>query len=282
MVAFVAGELDAVRIAVILAMVIVLAGVAFFEIRMMRSRRRKREERGDLPDRAHNALLSVKAIAEALGRRGVRSIEADDLILEAERAFGSRNYRVASELADRAKAILRKEKVVYQAKGDLTKLETAKPSGATEPTTKEKITKDLPQNFMQAKFSMNLARGEVETVRGRGQNVKEADRLLGEAQATMDAADYTAALAQISRVRRSLEGKAEAKPPTPPASTVPPIPATVGKGGRCPSCGADVPIEDAFCRKCGAQVPRARACPSCGAEVAAVDAFCRKCGAKAA
>lgn len=274
------SHIDPVRVTVIAAMVIVLLGVAYFEIRMIRNRRRRRETRGDAPDRANNVILSTKSIADAVARGGVRSLEADDLIREAETALKNRNYRVAIELADRAKALLRNEKAQYQAKGDLTKLEAAKPSGSDELTTKEKLAKEMPANYMQAKFSMNLAREEVDAARSRGRDVTEAERLLAAAQGTMDAQDYTAALAQASRVRHLLEATTVASPraasnPTTPVSTV-----TTAKARPCSACGAAVPTGDTFCRKCGAPVLRPRGCASCGAEVAPEDAFCRKCGTK--
>ena len=273
------SHIDPVRATVIASMIIVLAGVAYLEIRMIRSRRRKKEAQGEMPDRAHNELLAVKAIAEALARGGVRSVEADDVILEAETALQSRNYRVARELADRAKGLLRTEKARQQAKGDLAKFETAKPPRDGEPTTKEKLTKDLPPNFMQAKFSMNLARDEIDAARSRGQDVTEAERMLAEAQATFDAKDYTAALAQGSRARRSLE-VTKASPPTAATPPVPTPSVSTAKTRPCPSCRAAVTVDDAFCRKCGAKVPSARVCPSCGTEVASDDAFCRRCGTK--
>ena len=273
------SHIDPIRTAVIAAMVIVLLGVAYLEIRMIRTRRRKKETQGERPDRAHNAILSAKAIAEALGRGGVRSVEADDLILEAETALKNRNYRVAEELADRAKSLLRTEKARQQSKGDLAKLETVKPSRAGEPTTKEKLTKELPPNFVQAKFSINIASEEIKEARSRGQDVKEAERMLAEAQATFDAQDYTTALSQASRARRAMEGpRAEA-----PAAAAPPAPTpkpSAAKTRPCPKCGAAVASHDAFCRTCGTSVPLARTCPSCGTEVALDDAFCRKCGTK--
>jgi len=275
------AEIDPVRATVIGLMVIVLFGVAYLEIRMIRNRRRKREALGEIPDRAHNALVSVKTIAEALGRGGVRSVEADDLILEADAALKSRNYRVALELSDRAKGLLRTEKARQQARGDLAKLATAKPSQDGEPTTKEKLTKDLPPNYMQAKFSINLVRGEIDAARSRGQDVSEAERMLAEVQATFDTKDYTAALGQASRVRRSLEGTTAA----PPTAATPPVPApsvSAAKTRPCPNCRAAVAVEDTFCRTCGAKVPYARTCPLCGTEVASDDAFCRKCGTKVA
>ncbi|MGH9388588.1 MAG: zinc ribbon domain-containing protein [Vicinamibacteria bacterium] len=275
------AEVEPIRATVIAAMVIVLAGVGYLEIRIMRNRRRKREARGEMPDRAHNAILSAKGIADALGRTGVRSVESDDLIREAETALENRNYRVASELADRAKGVLRKEKARQQAKGDLSKLETVKPPAReAEPTTKEKLTKELPPNFVQAKFSMNVARDEIGAARSRGQDVGEAEQLLAQAQATFDAQDYTVALAQASRVRRVLEGVAIPSPPIAPTAPAPASSVNAAKSRSCPSCGAPVTIDDAFCRKCGTKVPAVRACPSCGTEMASDDTFCRKCGTK--
>jgi hypothetical protein len=262
-------------------MIIVLAGVGYLEIRMMRNRRRKKEARGEMPDRAHNTILGAKAIAETLGRQGVRNVEADDLIVEAETAATNRNYRVAVELADRAKGVLRAEKARHHAKGDLAKLETARPAPKEEPTTKEKLTKELPPNFVQAKFSMNLAREEIASARARGQVVTEADAMLAQAQATFDAQDYTGALAQASRARRLLESPAAAPPPKSATPAAPPPPSSAAKTRPCSSCGAPVAVDDAFCRKCGARMPVARQCPECGTEVAADDAFCRKCGTKA-
>lgn len=57
---------------------------------------------------------------------------------------------------------------------------------------------------------------------------------------------------------------------------------------KCPSCGADVPANAAFCNACGAKVerqepvpePAGRKCPVCQAIVEGGNAFCVNCGAK--
>ena len=59
---------------------------------------------------------------------------------------------------------------------------------------------------------------------------------------------------------------------------------------KCPSCGADVPLNSAFCSTCGAKVPQTAPaeavpadsplCPSCHAPVRAGSRFCICCGAK--
>jgi hypothetical protein len=275
------ADIDPLRAAVLVAMVVVLLAVAFLEIRMIRRRRTKKEEKGELPDRAHNALLSAKAIAEAVARGGVRSAEADELIREADVAYRNRNYRVAMEVAERAKGVLRAQKARYQAKGDLTKVEAPAAVSAAEDevTTKEKITKELPPNFVQSKFSMNVAREEIDAAKGRGQDVTAAERFMQDAQVAFDNQEYGAALAHTVRARRSL-GTTETPPaPAGPATVVPP---TAAKTRPCTSCGADVAADDEFCRTCGVKVPKAKACPACGTEVARDDAFCRKCGTRAA
>ncbi len=59
---------------------------------------------------------------------------------------------------------------------------------------------------------------------------------------------------------------------------------------KCPKCGADVPLNAAFCNACGTKMERTgsvsetngaqRHCPVCHAAVSAEDSFCNNCGAK--
>ena len=50
---------------------------------------------------------------------------------------------------------------------------------------------------------------------------------------------------------------------------------------RCPSCGAEVPSESAYCNKCGARTgAQAHRCASCDAELPPQSAYCSKCGAR--
>lgn len=59
---------------------------------------------------------------------------------------------------------------------------------------------------------------------------------------------------------------------------------------KCASCGADVPLNAAFCNACGAKVNRAEhmtdnseevcICPNCQAVVEKGNLFCSRCGAK--
>ncbi len=52
---------------------------------------------------------------------------------------------------------------------------------------------------------------------------------------------------------------------------------------KCESCGADVPLESAFCNSCGAKVnkhPSAELCKFCGEPMKSGDKFCTRCGNK--
>jgi len=269
----------------VMAMLGALAAVGAVELWYLRRRRKQRTSRGEseveLPDLAHNAIVTVKAIGDTLARGGVRSPQADDLIREAEGAARERNYRVAIDLTERAKAILRAAKLRQQQKGDLSKFDGIKPKGdADEVTAKERLMKELPPNYAQSKFSMNLALDEIASAKTAGRDTGEAESLVASAQASFDAQDYATALKQAVRARRSLEGVP--MPATEPVREVPPqTPAAPGGTTRpCPSCGSPVAADDAFCRKCGVAVPKARTCPSCGAPVTPEDAFCRTCGTR--
>ena len=274
-------DLDANQMVLIATMLITLSAVAFLELRYMRSRRKGARETLDLPDQVHNAILATKAIREALARGGVRSLEADDLVREAEDAVQERNFHVAMELTERAKGVLRAAKAKQARQGDLSKLETTETKGdAGEVTTKERLMKELPPNYAPSKFSINLARDEIASAKTDGREAAEAEQLLASAQASFDAQDYATALKQAVRARRSLEGVST--PATEPAPEVP-TPMPTGPSGTarpCPSCGSPVAADDAFCRKCGVAVPKARTCPSCGAPVTPEDAFCRTCGTR--
>jgi len=262
---------------VIVGMVIALSVLLLFELRFMRGRRRRREAKANLPDQAHNALLTTKAIGAALARGGVRSPQAEELIGEADAAYRERNYRVALELADRAKEVLRIAKLRQQKRGDVAKLEeiATKQAASTDVTEKERLMKELPPNYMQSKFSMGLAGDDIAAAKARGQSTAEAERFLSDAQTSFDGQDYEMALKHAVRARRALESPAPgAAPAVPPAAPAP----TAANARACASCGAPVAADDTFCRKCGVAVPKPRTCASCRAPVADDDAFCRKCG----
>ena len=266
---------DQVTVGIVLFVVTIVV-VAFFELKFLRKRMKNRRVRTakrdeELPDEAHNAVVTTKAILAAMERQGVRSEEAASRLREADTASARRNYRVAIDLTAKAKERLLSLKAAQASKGDLAKLDRLPPAGSDDAvTTKELIQKDYPPNLIQSKFSIGLATTAIESGSSSGRDVGQASQLLEAARARFDAKDYTAALGLARQSKRAAEG--ESVDPHPIVVTTP-APA----GLACPTCGSPLQADDAFCRKCGTRlVPSA--CPSCGASLLADDAFCRKCG----
>lgn len=279
-------EVDTTTIVVIVA-VIVLAVLTYFELKYLRKSSRARRVRSGkrdeaLPDEAHNALLTTKAIVATVERGGIHSEEVDQLMRDAKLAYDRRNYRVTVELTTQARNRLMALKSAQAAKGDLAKL-AAMPAVAEEPTTKEVLQKEFPPNLIQARFAISVAESSIEQGKGRGRDVAQAELFLSTAKARFDAQDYSSSLSAARQADKSAQGEAVetpagSPPPTPSASGAA-APVTVIGTSACPSCGASLKPDDGFCRKCGTRVFLA-ACPNCGAELLADDIFCRKCGTR--
>jgi len=265
---------------IVLVILVVLAVVTLLELRFFRSLMKRRIARADLPDQAHNTLLTSKAIAETLRMSGVVSPQAEDAIRDADVAYRRGNYRVAIELADRAKGLLKKAKARHEKLGDLTRLETTRSTASNEPTTKEMLQKELPPNYAQAKFTISLAEERIATARGAGRDTAAAESLLQSARGSFDAKNFDEALKLAAKSRRSADG--ELRPETAPAEAKPTVPPQVAiprpTNRTCASCGAALLADDTFCRKCGVKVEQPATCAKCGSSLKADDTFCRACG----
>ena len=262
----------------VVIVVIVLTIVTFLELRYFRSFMKKRRDRVDLPDNAHNALLTGKAIANTLRSAGVNTTQADDVIAEADTAYRRRDYRVAIQLSEQAKTLLKAQKAKHDRIGDLGRLQRVRTTTSDEPTTKEVLQKEHPPNYTQAKFTLSLAEERIATARTAGRGTSSAEALLKNAQASFEDADYDSALKLAAKSRRMADGEipAEADVKTPVPSQVE-IPRPANRA--CASCGAELLVGDPFCRKCGVKVERPVVCATCGTSLKPDDTFCRKCGA---
>lgn len=274
-----AGE-ETILVVVVLV-VVAIAVIAFLELKHMRKSIRSKRARdardlGQLPDDAHNAILTTRAIASALQRGGIRSPEVNAILKEAQTAYDRRNYRVALDLTTKAKDRLTSLKARQTAKGDLVKLESMPPGGAEEPTTKEVLQRDFPANLTQAKFTIEIASNALDRGRTSDRDVNQAEVLLAQARSRFDAQDFSGALASARQAQRSAEGK-----PLADIVVTEERPSDIAVQLACPSCGAPLAPDDLFCRKCGTRVG-AEACGSCGSPVSSDDTFCRKCGASLA
>jgi ribosomal protein L40E len=259
----------------VVIVVIVLTVVTLLELRYFRAFMKRRQARVDLPDQAHNALLTSKAFANTLRTSGAVTSQVDDMIADAERAYERRNYRVTIDLSEKVKVLLKTEKARHDKIGDLARLQQVRGGASDEPTTKELLQKEHPPNYTQAKFTLSLAEERIAAARVAGRGTAPAEELLRTARASFDAEDYDEALKLAVKSRRTADGEAipEAKAPVPPQVEIP-RPAN----RACASCGAELLVGDPFCRKCGVKVERPVACAKCGASLKPDDTFCRKCG----
>lgn len=271
--------------AAVIGIIVVVIVVTFIETRLLRKSMKARRVRAakrvdELPDDAHNALVTARAILATLEKGGVRSEEAAQMLRDAQSAYARQNYRVVLDLTSKAKTRLMELKAKQSAQGDLAKLEGSPPAG-DEPTTKEVLQKEYPPNFLQSRFALELARSSVEGAKAAGRDAAQAETLLARAQGRFDAKDYAAALAVARQAQRSADsGPIEGlvippETPAPPPASAPAAPPSAGLA--CVSCGAALASDDVFCRKCGTRVAPS-ACRSCGTSLVAGDGFCRKCG----
>ncbi len=261
---------------IVVVVVIVLTIVTFLELRYFRSFMKRRQSRMDLPDQAHNALLTSKAIANTLRTSGVVTASADEMIAEAEAAYRRRAYRVTLELSEKAKAALKTEKARHDKMGDLSRLQRVRGGASDEPTTKEVLQKEHPPNYMQAKFTLSLAEERIAAARVAGRGTAPAEALLATARASFDAEDYDEALKLAVKSRRTADEEVTAEESKTPVPSQVEIPRPANRA--CASCGAELLVGDPFCRKCGVKVERPTACGKCGEGLKADDTFCRKCG----
>lgn len=282
--------------ALVLAFVGGMSALLWYELKILRARRLKLAERDDLPEQAHNALVTTRAIRDTLGAGGVTSADADILLLRAESASERGAHRQVIELCGEARGILVSLKARQQREGDLARLQAL--HGSAEKTTKERLAEESPPHYLQAKFTLNLARDAIALARAKEYPTAAAESALTAAQAEFDSGRYEAALRSALQAKRLAEealppgvtvqvesGATAVPPPAAPRTPVEPAPAAPAPApataGACPQCGAPVRADDDFCRRCGTRLAHARACASCGTPIQPDDAFCRKCGAKA-
>ncbi|MFQ6060307.1 MAG: zinc ribbon domain-containing protein [Thermoplasmata archaeon] len=279
---------DILMVVLVLAMVLIV----IVEILYLRSRRIKRRLRSGsvLPikqskemigDEAHNALITGRAIARTLERTGTPMGSAWDLLREAQTAYDRKNYRVCIDLVDKAKDMMKSARLAREKRGDLAKLE-GKPflsAGEEEMLTKEYITKKLPENYMQAKFSIGVARKQIEEKSEAGLDTEAATTILRDAEAAFEAKDYATALKLAIRSKNMVDAGESGLTTLAAEEEVIEVTEEQLKN-RCVGCGEFLIIGDNFCRKCGAKIPKAIECEKCGKLAEIDDNFCRKCGAK--
>jgi hypothetical protein len=267
--------------------VIIVIIAIYFEMRFLRRKRMAKADTATISDEAYNAVITTKAIYSAMERSGIRNLKARELIRRAEMARASGDNRATLDNLANAKEVMLQEKKRHKEIGDLAKLpKTVAAPAVAEETTKEKLQKELPKNYLQAKFMLGFAQKAIDERVSEGGEVSEATSLLAMAQKEFDGKDYDSSLKHGVQARKAAEEliieikdtrSAPSATVTTPGTVVPPGVEISVSTLKCRSCGADLNMDDTFCRKCGVKVELA-ACPSCGTKPMAGDAFCRKCG----
>ncbi|MGD0057244.1 MAG: zinc ribbon domain-containing protein [Methanomassiliicoccales archaeon] len=263
----------------------VFAIVLYLEMRYMKSRRKEKVDVALVRDDAYNTLTTTQAVSRALKDQGRDTKEADLLLVKSEAAYQRRDYLMCKELAEEARTVLRQTRA--EEKTDT--LEGIAARSAPEPEADQspplKEIKKLPQNYLESKFMIETARMCIEAAALQGIGVVEAEKTLAVARECYDRTEYTEALKQALRAKKTAEGQnitpqAEAKLPELNREEPAAPPIRLSKEAACGSCGQSIDEGDNFCRKCGAEVVRVPKCPSCELEVDESDAFCRRCGSK--
>ncbi len=283
---------------------------AYFE-RTKPTRIRKAREGNllDSSDEAHNSVVTTESIINVMKKRGVDVAHSEILIQRAEMALDAGNHTKALRLSQEArdelddaksrphtprpvlKKVRRSEREPSDALDELVKLEESLKKDDVE--KQEEFTQDrekirvLPENYMESKFEIDVARG---LVRERGNT--EAMELLHTAERYFEDEDYTEALKYSIRAKKAVDvneagllapqkvDRSKKEPPVEDKFTVKPAPEAKTSTGvlSCEECGNPVDETDKFCNQCGGKLEFKTTCPDCGKEVSNTHRFCSNCG----
>jgi ribosomal protein L40E len=271
---------------IIFVLLALLAVAVFFEIRFIRSRKRKGPDTSGI-DEVYNGIITTRAISTTLKKKGHVTKDADMLIIEAEAAYDRGNYQMARNSIDRAKIILQDTKPRPNAAIEEEPRRPMQQPAFERSTPDEPFiepvcevpfqTSKLPKDYIESKFMIACQRDQAAKLAGDGVDVSQARESLDQAQALFDQEKYTESLKYAMKAKHSLEEPKKTPGSAPSAAERVP-PKHEGEIGYCKKCNALVDQSDAFCRRCGEKIVRARRCSNCGAEASADDVFCRKCG----
>lgn len=273
------------NLVVLLGLVIILAVVVFLELKFLKKRRHSiknlglsKKEDSLLPDRAHNALITARAISSALSRDGTDLGLADELLEKAKVALEKGDYRVCIDYTERAKESMKKAKARRAGTLEIKEVEEAEEGThpeesfvTAEMTTKEFLLKKVPKNYLQSRFCLSQAQEAIEEAEADGGNVSEVRELYEKANLYFEQKDYDRALTLAIQCRKAILG----------GQDVIEVEYAISESERkCPSCGAVADELDVFCRKCGSKLETLLICENCGKKALEGDVFCRACGEK--
>ncbi|MCK4757100.1 MAG: zinc ribbon domain-containing protein [Thermoplasmata archaeon] len=302
------SDKNLIIIILLITMVIVLA----VEIMFIQSKKKKKLARlkETKSEEAFNKIHTTARIISLMRNQGVDVSEAERIIDTARRLQSQRNYDMAIDKAEAAKTALMRAKSDQDAlRPSYLDSSSSSATPAYKPTARlikpdydEKdyddeeaiysrpVTPDSrPENYLQAKFLLQTVEDLLSKKENKG--IKGARKIFETASEEYESQNYTKALSLALKVDRMLKSSSVALINI---GEEPVIEDEDGEGEEvhhhpddvviheiaCDSCGNDVELDDAFCRKCGEELDFMVVCPGCESEVEDDDQFCRKCGEK--
>lgn len=309
-------DLDPLTMTVLLILLIGGLGlVLYLELRYMKKKLRSRIDARIMKDDAYNSLVTTRAVVKILKERGGNVSSAEIFLLKAEGAYERGEYTLCKELVEKAKSSLEEVRLQDRAiEGSVVPAEMEDVERSAEETKKEQAEqkeheelmtlyekeKKLPENYLQSKFMIARVRSTIEPL-STTMDVSEARHLLGQAEISFRAGEYTEAFKFACRAKRNLDRVAgsmgkldgleiikieqdeEETPSSDEICNESPEPLKKKEEAAsliCAECGALLSEEDRFCGQCGARVEKKMKCPSCGTMSKEGDRFCRQCGHK--
>ncbi len=200
---------------------VVLSLSAYFYLEKTKKRRLKRiKTKRELSpeDEAYNRVKRTKGVTRLMKRKGKDVQQADDMVNKAEQALQKGDLSQAKNLAAKAKEDLSRGNTnMYNRESDsvkksytvdeLDKVEFKESEEADRKRNelekqKEKL-ESLPDNFLESKFEMKLARELLE----ESDHGEEAEDFYSKAEKCFDEEDYTGALRYSIKCKKTIKGK---------------------------------------------------------------------------
>jgi len=259
-------------------------------------------------DKAYNTVKRTKGVTRLMKRKGKDVKNADDMVNEAERALEKGDLSQAKNLTAKAKDDLSKKKTnMYASDSDSVKKsytvdeldevefnETEEAARKRKELEKQKEKlESLPDNFLESKFEMKLARDLLD----KSDHGKKAEEFYAKAEKCFDEEDYTGALKYSIKCKKTIKGKEGAglisgqdidKKEGPPEMVKERFPNLVGNEEKLydeseKESEAETKIEDR--RKKDQQITEekgkkemVKTCPKCDFEGDDEDIYCPNCG----
>ncbi|MFO8109845.1 MAG: zinc ribbon domain-containing protein [Thermoplasmata archaeon] len=243
----------------------------------------------DTEDKAYNSVVSTKSICRVLGEKGYNMSQAEVLLERAELALEANDSSKALQLTEKAKERIEsaKKKGIQpiDATSDTASFDELEDQKVIEFEERKERLRSLPENYMESKFQIEVARDMVEE-----KGDKEARRLLGIAEEKYSTEDYSGALSYAVKCKKWVDEDSAGLLSGQKVDRIKDegvVDDVVVKNisapeeeevYECMECGAVVSEDHKFCNKCGAKIEFNKTCSECGTEIRSSYNFCPECG----